>query len=128
MTAKIKKLLVIVTLVATSLSFGVPAYALTATPGCDNANPTPNSLKSCVKNNPLVDDLNSAVNILAALVGVVVTAVIVFGGVQYATSGGNPEASKAAKTRITNGLLALIVFMFTYALLQWLIPGGIFSK
>ena len=29
--------------------------------------------------------------------------------------------------RITNSLIALFALLFTYAFLQWLIPGGVFS-
>ena len=65
-----------------------------------------------------------AVNILGGLVGIVVTAVIVIAGIQYSTSGGNPNAAAAAKKRILNAVIALIAYMFLFIGFQWLVPGG----
>ena len=67
-------------------------------------------------------------NFLAAGVGIIVVIMVVVGGIQYSTSAGNPQAAQAAKGRIINALIALVVFAFMYALLQWLIPGGIFHS
>ena len=94
---------------------------------CNNPSPTATTLNNCVKHDQIVTDLNVIVNILSALVGVVVTGVIVLGGVQYSIAGDSPDAVSKAKQRITNGLLALVIFILTYAFLQWIIPGGVFS-
>lgn len=64
-------------------------------------------------------------NILAAVVGLVIVIMIVAGGVQYASARDNPELISAAKKKITNALLALVVFIFLTAFLEWIIPGGI---
>lgn len=78
------------------------------------------------KTNPIIGDLQLILNVLAALVGVAVVGTIILGGVQLSAAGAKPEAIAAAKTRIINGLLALAAFLFLYAFLQWLIPGGPF--
>lgn len=95
--------------------FALPASALAAVPGTQE-----------LKDNPIVRDIQMFVDFLAAGVGIVVVGVIIVGGIQYMTSGDNPTALTAAKQRITNGLIALAAFLFTFAFLQWLIPGGIF--
>lgn len=77
--------------------------------------------------NPIVGDLNTIVNVLAALVGVVVVGSIILGGIQFSAAGDKAEAVSAAKKRIINGLIALAAFLFIYTFLQWLIPGGIFQ-
>ncbi len=77
-------------------------------------------------NNPIVKDLNQAITFLSAAVGIVVVGTIILGGIQYTMAGDNPQALSEAKQRITNGLIALIVFLFMYAFLQWLVPGGVF--
>lgn len=77
--------------------------------------------------NPIVRDLNQIVNFLSAGVGIIVTGVIIVGGIQYMTAGDNPQAITAAKKRITNGLIALVAFLFMFAFLQWLVPGGVFG-
>lgn len=79
-----------------------------------------------LKDNPIIGDLNLITNVLAALVGVVVVGTIILGGVQFAAAGDKAEAISAAKQRIINGLTALAAFLFIYAFLQWLIPGGVF--
>lgn len=83
--------------------------------------------QQCLQANPIVKDLNTIVGFLSGLVGVVVVGVIILGGIQYSMAGDKAEAVSAAKKRITNGLIALIAFLFIFAFLQWLIPGGIFS-
>jgi hypothetical protein len=65
------------------------------------------------------------INALAALVGVVVVAVIVWGGIQYSTSADDPKAVSEAKNRIKNAIFALVMFAFMYAFLQWIVPGGV---
>ena len=78
--------------------------------------------------------LAAIIQFLAAGVGVVVTLMIVIGGVQYiaasgstkgAEKGGNPEAIKAAKKKILHAVEALILFIFMAAIANFLIPGGI---
>ncbi len=83
--------------------------------------------EACLQKNPIVKDLNIIVGFLSGLVGVVVVGVIIMGGIQYAAAGDKAEAVSAAKKRIINGLTALIAFLFIFAFLQWLIPGGIFK-
>jgi hypothetical protein len=63
---------------------------------------------------------------LTVLVGVVVTGMLVFGGIQYSAAGSNPQMVQAAKKHISQALLALAIWIFMAAFLQWLVPGGIF--
>lgn len=72
--------------------------------------------------------LDVAINLLSAMVGLVVVISIIVAGIQYMTAGGNSSQVSAAKNRISMAVLAMILFGLAYALLQWLIPGGIFSS
>ena len=65
------------------------------------------------------------INVLSATLGVAVTAVIIIAGIQYSASAGNPQATAAAKKRITNAALALVFFAAMYGFLQWIVPGGV---
>ncbi|HET7529227.1 MAG TPA: hypothetical protein VFJ84_03305 [Candidatus Saccharimonadales bacterium] len=99
---------------------------------CDNtlgSNGKVNQSKvnKCLNQSPVVKDIQNIVNFLSAGVGIIVIGVIILGGIQYSMAGDNANATGAAKTRITNGLLALFAFIFAWAFLQWLIPGGIFG-
>lgn len=98
-----------------------PAKVLAAPIDCtDPAN------KEKIACTPLGKDINQIVNFLAAAVGIVVVGSIIYGGIQYIMAGDNPQAVGAAKERITNSLIALIAFGFSYAFVQWLVPGGVF--
>ena len=70
--------------------------------------------------------VNPLINFLAALVGVAVVISIVIGGIQYGSSAGDPAKVTAAKNRIRNAIIALVTFLLLYALLNFLIPGGLF--
>ena len=98
----------------------------TSTDTCNNTT-TSDSLKKCVQNNGITKDLQLIVNVLSAGVGIVVIAMIILGGIQYSIAGDNAQAVSAAKQRITNALLALFAYLFIFAFLQWLIPGGLFG-
>lgn len=87
---------------------------------------TDKQIQEKLNKNPIVKDLNTIVNFLSAGVAIIVVAVIVVGGIQYVIAGDNPQAVSAAKQRILNALIALLAFLFMYAFLQWLIPGGVF--
>jgi amino acid permease len=71
--------------------------------------------------------LNPLIDFLAATVGVVVTIGIVIGGIEYSASGGDPQRATAARKRISNAIIALVAFLFLYAFLQWLVPGGLLN-
>jgi hypothetical protein len=77
-------------------------------------------------NNPILGYLTAIINILAGGVGLVVTAMLVYGGILYISARGNPGQIETAKKKIVNAVIALVMFIFMYALLQWLIPGGVF--
>lgn len=66
-----------------------------------------------------------AIQVLSAMVGIVVVGSIMFAGIQYTTAGSDPQKVSAAKSRVRNSLLALFLFIFTFAFLNWLIPGGL---
>jgi hypothetical protein len=66
------------------------------------------------------------INFLIALIGIGVVISIIIGGIQYGSSAGDPQKVTAAKSRIRNAIIALIAFVFLYAMLNFLVPGGLF--
>lgn len=76
--------------------------------------------------NPIYAYATAIINFLAAGVGIVVIIMIVVGGIQYMMAGGNPQVTQAAVKRIIDALIGLGVFLFLYAFLQWVLPGGPF--
>jgi len=65
------------------------------------------------------------INVLSALAGIVIIGSIVYAGILYSASGSDPQKVSAAKDRIRNAFIALIVFIFGYAILNYLVPGGV---
>lgn len=123
-------------LLITTLSAPVAAMGMNASPvryvgAATTEAPLPPSEDDCKdtdlsKDCTIVQYLVVFINILSATVGVVIIAMIILSGIQYSASGDDPQAVAKAKSRITKAILALVVFVFGYALLQWLVPGGIF--
>ena len=60
-------------------------------------------------------------------VGLAVVLAIVLAGIQYSASEGNPEATQKAKSKIQNAIIALFIYLFSFSLLQFLVPGGVFA-
>ena len=68
---------------------------------------------------------NPFIKLLSIIVGIVVVISIIVGGIQYAGSAGDPQKAAQAKARIFKTVFALIAFIFLYAFLQFIVPGGI---
>lgn len=71
--------------------------------------------------------VNPAIQVLSALVGIVVVITIIWGAIQFATSESDPQKVATARKRIVGAIVALALYFVLYALLQFLIPGGLFS-
>ncbi len=69
--------------------------------------------------------LRYVLQLLSSAVAAVVLLMIIIAGVQYITSGANPSQVKAAKDRLTNALIALVLFLCMFAILNYLVPGGV---
>jgi|GEM_PF-4203278 len=72
--------------------------------------------------------LDPFINLFSVTFGFIAVASIIMGGIQYASSTGDPQKVTAAKQRITNTLIALAAYFFLYGFLQFLIPGGAFNR
>jgi hypothetical protein len=74
--------------------------------------------------NPIADALFGIIRFLSAGVGLVIVASIIVGGLQYTGSRGDPQATAMAVNRIRSSLYALLLFIFAYAILNYIIPAG----
>lgn len=77
------------------------------------------------KDNGVWSILLITINILTAGVGVVALAGIVYGSILYTSSGGSQEQVKKAITVFTNVAIGVVAFAGMWALLNFLIPGGV---
>lgn len=73
----------------------------------------------------IVKILVDGINILSALAGMVIIGSIIIAGYQYMTARDNSGQIQQARTRIIWAISAMILFIFMYALLNFLVPGGV---
>jgi len=67
----------------------------------------------------------TGINILSALAGMAIVASIVIAGFQYMTAQDNSGQIEASRKRIIWAMTALLVFVFMYAFLNFIVPGGV---
>ena len=72
--------------------------------------------------------VNPAITVLSAMVVVAAIASIIYGGIQYTMSSGDPQKVSEAKDRITKTLIAFIMYLFLFSFLQFIIPGGFLNR
>lgn len=80
------------------------------------------------KGNPITDLVFAIIRLLSDGVGIIVIASVIVGGIQYTTSGGDPNATAKAMGRIKSALTALLIFIFAYAILNYVVPGTFFGQ
>lgn len=66
-------------------------------------------------------------NIMTAGIGILAVGGIVYGSVLYTSAGDKAEQTKKAIGIITNVVIGIIAYGLMYLVLNFLIPGGIFS-
>jgi hypothetical protein len=66
-------------------------------------------------------------NIMTAGVGILAVGGIAYGAALYASSSDKPEQAKQGMTFIKNVVIGLVAYGLMYVLLNFLIPGGIFT-
>jgi hypothetical protein len=83
---------------------------------------------SSSSDNLIMQIIRSAILFLVAGIGVVMTGVLAVAGLQYMTARGNPQAVSAAKMKIFNVVVGFILYIMTTAIMNFLVPGGLFTK
>lgn len=79
----------------------------------------------CAGNNSGILDVTFAIiRFLSIGVGLVVVGSMVVAGIQYTTSRGDPKATAEAETRIKATVIALLIYIFAYAILNYVLPKG----
>lgn len=69
-----------------------------------------------------------AINILTAGIGIAAVGGIIYGSIMYTSAGDNDGQVKQAKEIIRNVIVGIILYVAMYALLQFIVPGGVFSS
>ena len=105
-----------------------PCTAASGDPvNCNSSLPTTTNCNSQNTCDLVAHYVQPAFELLSALVGVVAAISIIYGGIQYSTSEGDPKKVSAAKGRLIKTIIALIAYAFLFGFLEFLIPGGLFK-
>jgi len=71
----------------------------------------------------LMDKSTTIINVVVGVVGVLAVAVIVIGGIFYATSAGDAAKAKKAQNTILYGIVGLIVAILAYAIVNFVLKN-----
>ena len=100
------------------ISTGTPAYA-------DNpaSNAVNNGINSTNLNggNNLETTITDVINVILYIVGILAVVMIIIGGIQYTTSGGDQAAVTKAKNTILYGIVGLVIAILAYAIVNFVI-------
>lgn len=92
-------------------------------PGCDADSSQACNAGAC----DLVSKyISPTAEILSASFGLIATISIILAAIQYSAAGGDPQKVSAAKKRLLATIVAIVAYLFLFAFLQFLIPGGVF--
>ncbi len=96
--------------------------------GC--INPQSDSAVTCISSKcDLVKKyVNPFIGLFSVIFGLLAAASLILGGINFTTSEGDPQKAAKAKQRIFNTVFAVVAYIFLYAFLQFLVPGGLFNK
>ena len=75
----------------------------------------------------IMNVLITVLNWMAVGVAIAVVGGVIYGAILYTSSGGKVEQSKKAMGIIRNAIIALILYFAMWALLNFLVPGGLFN-
>lgn len=73
----------------------------------------------------IINLLVIGINFLSAVAGIAIIASLMIAGFQYMTAQDDSGKIQKAKSRIIQTLVALTLFIFMYAFLNYLVPGGV---
>ena len=64
---------------------------------------------------------NGALSILLLVIGVATVFYVIWAGLQYVTSAGNPEKAKAGRTGVLNAIIGIVVIVCAYGAVRFAI-------
>lgn len=76
---------------------------------------------------PIMFYLRLVIKFISGLFGLMIVLMVIVGGLQYMTSAGSPSAVESAKKRLANAALGLVLFILLFGIVNYLIPGGVFT-
>ena len=75
------------------------------------------------KQNTLLANINTIIDVIIGLMGIVAVVVMIIGGITYMTSSGDAGKVKKGKDTILYGVIGLVVCALAFAIVNWVIGG-----
>lgn len=77
------------------------------------------------KGNSIMDMLFGIIRALSNGVGLIIVGSFIWAGIQYSASRGDPQNTAKAIGRMQATVVALLIYIFSYAFLNYIIPGAV---
>lgn len=77
--------------------------------------------------NPILIYMGRLIVFLSGGVGIILVITVIIAGIRYSLARGNPQETAAAKGMIEKVAISAILYLFAFAIINWLIPGGLLS-
>lgn len=111
----------------TVVAMATPAYAACGANEVEVSIAINGQNKCIPKTNAIFTWLTGIIRFLSAGVGIAVVGGIVYGGILYTTARDNSSQTQKAVYVITNAIVGLLLYLLMFAILNFLIPGGILT-
>lgn len=118
---------------------GLPGASSGVVAAADSNNSCPNNEGDCAKKTAFsfgdckTDDVGitclytEVLRFLSIAVGIAVVGGIAVGGIVYSTAAGNSSKTQKGVSIISNSILGLVLYLLAFALINFLVPGGVFK-
>lgn len=78
-----------------------------------------------LQSNPIVGLLRTILQFMIGGIGIVLVGGLTVGGTVYMTARGNSQQVQKAETIIRNVIIGIALYVFAFAIINFIIPGGI---
>lgn len=124
---KLKKVLLTLLLISAVLGFCVAADVSAADISTEITTQLGNFEQGATGQNStgkgIVQVAGTLINVIFGILGILLTAYLVYGGFLWMTAAGNQEEVKKAKTIITNSIIAIVIVLAAFAIARFVIQG-----
>lgn len=80
-----------------------------------------------LEDNPILIFAARMITFLSAGIGIILTIILIIAGIRYSLARGNPQEAAASKAMIEKVVISIFMYLFAFALINWLIPGGLLN-
>jgi hypothetical protein len=119
---------IIITAAALFMVGAVPVYAAGSQDSGTKCGDTKTQLIACSDKTgigTISDLIKIAISVMTVLIGIVATGGIAYGALLYASAGDDQSKVSSGITIIRNVVIGILLYGFTIAIINWLIPGGV---